>query len=86
MVHKKLNVPSPSPPAVPRVSDLKSMESQLSQEKKIMLIFFFDNFLQWYEIQMFGLVFERLFQAQNQMFSSTRIPDQIDETSSELKN
>ena len=35
---------------------------------------------------MFGLVFEKLFQAQNQMFSSTRIPDQIDETSSELKN
>ena len=34
---------------------------------------------------MFGLVFEKLFQAQNQMFLSTRIPDQIDETSSELK-
>ena len=36
-----------------------------------MLIYFCDNFLQWYEIQMFGLVFERLFQAQNQMISST---------------
>ena len=54
--------------------------------KKIMLIYFFDNFVQWYEIQMLGLVFEKLFQAQKQMFSSTRIPDQIDETSSELKN
>ena len=68
------------------MSDLKSMESQLSQEKTIMLIFFFDNFLQWYEIQMFGLVFERLFQAQNQMISSTEYQTKLTKLQVNLKN
>ena len=35
-----------------------------------MSISFFDNFLQWYEIQVFVLVFERLFQAQNRIVST----------------
>ena len=74
-----------SPPAVPQVSDLKSMESQLSLEKKIMSISFFDNFLQWYEIQMFGLVFERLFHAQNQIVSSAEYQTKLTKLQVNLK-
>ena len=51
-----------------------------------MLIYFCDNFLQWYEIQMFGLVFERLFQAQNEMISSTEYQTKFTKLQVNLKN
>ena len=41
----KQNTASPSPPAVPPMSDLKSMASQLSLEKEIIKKSFLDQFL-----------------------------------------
>ena len=81
----KISLPQ-VPPRSPKCQIWKVWSVSFHMTKKIMLISFFDNFLQWYEIQMFGLVFERLFQAQNQIISSKWIPDQINVTSSQLKN
>ena len=82
----KMSLPQ-VPPQSPKCQIWKVWSLRLSAfTEKIMLISFFDNFLQWYEIQMFGLVFERLFQAQNQMISSTEYQTKLTKLQMNLKN
>ena len=47
--NSKYNSASPSPPMVPQVTYLKSMESQLSLEKKINIVAFLDHSLQYFK-------------------------------------
>ena len=68
------------------MSDLKSMESQLSLEKKIIKKSFLDNFLSSLEVSLIwsGIQLMRSFDFELEIVS--QIPDQINETSNELEN
>ena len=67
------------------MSDLKSMESQLSLEKKIIKKSFLDNFLSSLEVSLIwsGIQLMRSFDFELEIVS--QIPDQINDTSSELR-
>ena len=67
------------------MSDLKSMESQLSLEKKIIKKSFLDNFLSSLEVSLIwsGIQLMRSFDFELEIVS--QIPDQINEISIELK-